>query len=74
MVKFLRREGANNRVSALFYREIIQAVLIFGYESWYLLYVMVRAVEGTHVGFLPQNTGKRDIWQANRPWEIPVAE
>ena len=30
LVKLLQKEGADNRFSDLFYREVIQAVLMFG--------------------------------------------
>ena len=31
--KILRREGADTQVSAIFYRAVVQAVLLFGAES-----------------------------------------
>ena len=34
--KLLRREGEEPRVSEMFYREVVQAVLIFGSETWIL--------------------------------------
>ena len=50
--KLLRREGADPRVSAMFYREVVQAVLLFGAENWILLVAMFRKMEGANVGFL----------------------
>ena len=36
MGKLLRREGAEPRVSAIFYRAVVQTVLLFGAETWVL--------------------------------------
>ena len=64
-------EGIDNRVSALFYRVVIYAVLLFGSESWVLLDVMMRAVEGIHVGFPRHITGERSKQKDNTAWETP---
>ena len=50
--------GVDNQVSYLFYRVVIQVVLLFGSESWALLDAMMRALESTHVGFICHITGK----------------
>ena len=61
-------------MSALFYRAVIQEVLIFGSESWALSNAMVWAVEGTHMGFLRQITVKQARRQSEGSLETPVAE
>ena len=43
----------------MFYREVVQAVILFGLESWVLSAAMEKMVEGEHTGFLRQITG---IW------------
>ena len=43
----------------MFYRVVIQAVLLFGDETWVLSAAMERKVEGTHTGFLWKITGKQ---------------
>ena len=63
--KLLRRKGENTQLSVLLYREVIQAVLLFGLESWDLEDMMIRNVESTHVGFLYQITGKQTIRQCD---------
>ena len=40
------------------YRAVIQAVLLFGAETWVLLAEIELKVDGTHTGFLWQITGK----------------
>ena len=57
--KLLRREGADQRASEMFYWAVVQAVLILGAETWVLLAAVSRKLEGVHVGFLRQRDG---IW------------
>ena len=40
----------------MFYWVVVQAVLLFGAETWVLLAAMSRKLEGVHVGFLIQVT------------------
>ena len=61
-------------MSALFYRAVIQVVLIFELESWVLSYVIMRLMEGSHVGFLRYITGNHARRQANGEWETPAEE
>ena len=54
----------------MFYWVVVQAVLLFGAETWVLLAAMSRKLEGVHVGFLIQvtiQTAKRQrdgIWRS----------
>ena len=57
--KLLRREGADPQVSEMFYQTVVQAVLLFGVETWFLLAAIYRKLEGVHVGFLRQMTGQK---------------
>ena len=52
--KMLQREGAEPNVSEKFYCVVIQAVLLFGAETWVMLAPMAQSLEGVHVGFLRQ--------------------
>ena len=61
-------------VSALFYRVLIQVVLLFGLESWALSEVIIRVVEKTHVGLFHQITENQDMQQTDGAWETPVTE
>ena len=56
--KLLRREGVDLRVSEMFYRAVVQAVLLLGAETWVFLEAMYRKMEGVHVGLFIQVTGK----------------
>ena len=52
MGKILRREGGDTNVVETFYRSVVQAVLLFGLESWVLSISMEKTVEGTPTGYL----------------------
>ena len=69
----LRREGADTQVSAMFYRAVVQAVPLFGSDSWVMSAAMEKMVEGTHTGFLRQITGKRAQRNADETWVTPAA-
>ena len=42
--KLLRREGAEPRVSAMFYQAVVQSVILFGVDTWVLSKVMSRKI------------------------------
>ena len=44
-MKLLRREGVDLRVSEMLYWELVQAVLLWGEETWVLLEAMSRNME-----------------------------
>ena len=44
--KMIQREGADPRVSAMFYQAVVQIVLLFGAETWFLSEAMYRNLEG----------------------------
>ena len=48
----LRREGAEPRVSKMFYSAVVQVILLYGLETWVLLLAMKKKLEGTHTEFL----------------------
>ena len=47
---------------AIFYKAVVQAVLLFGSKIWILLSAMARMQEGFHVGFLWKVTEKIARW------------
>ena len=59
--KLLWREGVEPRVPNMFYWAVVQAVLLFGAETWVLSEAMLRRLEGVHVGFLRHITGQRAV-------------
>ena len=58
----------------MFYKEVIQAILLYGLETWVLSSEMEKKVEGAHAGFLRGITGKRAWRIGYGTWEMPVAD
>ena len=50
--KLLRQEGADPTTSAKFYWAMVQAVIVFGEETWVLSAAMLSKIEGLNMGFL----------------------
>ena len=48
----LQREGSEPRVSEIFYRVLLQAILLYRSETRVLSAAMERKVEGIHTEFL----------------------
>ena len=59
--KLLLREGAEPRVSTIFYQAVVHTVLLFGAKTWVFPDAMSRNLEGLHVGFLRRITGQRQV-------------
>lgn len=55
--RVLRRENANPRIMAMFYKAVVQSVLLYGSETWVITPVMLRALEGFHHRVARQLTG-----------------
>ena len=53
---------------------MVQAVLLFGAETWVLLEVMYRNLEGVHVGFLRHIPRQREVRQRDETWRSLAAE
>ena len=54
----LRQEGEEPRVAVIFYRVVVQEILMYGSDMWVLLEEMENKVEGAHTGLLRQITWK----------------
>ena len=52
----------------MFYRTVVQSVLLFGAETWVFSKAMSRKLEGFHVGFLQRITRQRSVQQKNGAW------
>ena len=48
----LRREGAYTKVSESFYRVVVQAIILYGSETWVLSPSTSKLIEGTQTEFL----------------------
>ena len=68
MLRILVREGANACVSGLFYKAVVQAVLIYGLETWVLTPPVVRTLGAFHHRVACQLTGGQPERGADRGW------
>ena len=48
-MKVLRAENASSRVCGMFYKATVQAVLLFGSETWCMSTVALKSLEGFHL-------------------------
>ena len=70
----LQREVAESAISEKFYRAVIQAVLLFGAETWVLLAPMAQRLEIVHVGFLRQVTKLKAKRLRDGFWRMVAAD
>ena len=67
-------EGEYPRVAAMFYRSVVQGILLYGLDMWVLSSAMQKKVEGSHTSFLRHITGKRAWRIVDEMWETHWAE
>ena len=72
--KLLRREGAEPIVSEKNYCAVNHAVLLFGSETWVITSSMMQNIEGVHVGFLRQVTGRKAQRLGDKTWRKEGSE
>ena len=69
--RILIREGAYPKVSGIFYKAVVQAVLMFGAETWVLTLMMERDLDSF------QHRFTKDHWEATSEtggWEMGVPD
>lgn len=71
LARILKREGANARCMAVFYLTIVQAVLLYGADSWTLSRRDIRALESFHKRAVRHITGCHIRRDANGVWSYP---
>ena len=67
----LAREGASPRVSSMFYKAIIQSVLLYGSETWVISSSMLKTLEGFHSRVARRLTGRRPRRRRDGTWSYP---
>ena len=73
--QILIREGADPKVSGIFYKAVAQAVLLFGAEKWVLTLRMERALENFQHRVARRITVKQPRQRVNVSWEyLPLEE
>ena len=64
--RILRRDGLRPKAAGMFYKAVVQAVLLYGAETWAVSPAMLKALEGFHHRVACQLTGKVGRYL---PWE-----
>ena len=70
----LIREGSDKRVSGNFFKAVVQAVLLFGAETWVLTPRIERALESFLHGAACRITGRQPPRGGGREMDIPSSE
>ena len=69
MLIILGREVANPRFPGIFFKALIQAVLIFGAETWVMTPCIGQSLGGFHHRVAQQIRGSQPKWQVDNSWE-----
>ena len=72
--KLLWREGAELTVSEKFYGAVVQAVILFGVETWVLTDTIIQQLEGAHVSSMRQVKHKQSMRKRDGSWRQVTAE
>ena len=59
-------DNATPRASGMFYKAIIQAVLLFGNETWNLIPIALKQLEGSHVKAAWKMVKENKSWLGRR--------
>ena len=74
MLRILSREGAAPRVSRLFFKAVVQAVLIFGAETWVVTPHTSKALGGFQTQVARRLTGRLPRRIPDRKWRYKLVE
>ena len=69
--KVTRSENASSRVCGMFYKATVQAVLLFGSESWSVTPAILSSLEGFHVRAARRMAGMMPTRDTSGKWEYP---
>jgi hypothetical protein len=69
--RVLRAENATARTCGMFYKATVQAILLFGSETWSLSPTSVKRLEGFHIRAAWRMSGMRPERKANGSWSYP---
>ena len=74
ILKILSREGARPRVSGFFFKAVIQSVLLFNADSWFVNTHIGRDLRGFQDLVKRRMTGRLPWKSMNRSWDNTLAE
>jgi hypothetical protein len=68
---FLRAENASPKVCGVFYKATVQAVLLFGSETWKLSPLSLKSLEGFHIWAARRMAGMMPVRNPDGMWKYP---
>jgi hypothetical protein len=72
--RVLKAENASPRVCGMFYKATVQAVLLFGSETWNLPPSALKCLEGFHLRAARRMTGMMPREEPDGSWTYPASE
>jgi len=73
--RVLTREGADPRVCGMFYKAVVQSVLLYGCETWVITPQVLKVLEGFHHRVARRLSGKRPRFLPREDrWDYPPIE
>ena len=72
--RVLRAENATPKMCGMFYKAIVQAVLLYRSETWSLALSSMKRLEGFHICAAWQMSGKRPERKEDGSWTYPSSE
>ena len=72
--RVLRAENAEPRVCGMFYKATVQAIVLYGSESWNLTTTALKCLEGFHLRAARRMAGKMPVRNASGTWTYPASE
>ena len=70
----LQAENVTLKMCGMFYEMTIQAMLLYGSETWSLSPLSMKCFEGFHIPATWQMSGKRPEWNVDRSRTYPCSE
>ena len=72
--KVLKADGAPRKARAMFYKAVVQTVLLFGSETWVLTTPMKKLLDGFHHRVARQISGLTPYYTGHGEWYYPPRE
>ena len=69
--RVLRAENASPKVCGVFYKATVQAVLLFGSETWKLSPLSLKSLEGFHIRAARRMAGMMPVRNPDGTWKYP---
>ncbi len=69
--RVLRAENASPKVCGVFYKAVVQAVLLFGSEMWKLSPASLKSLEGFHIWAARRMAGMQPTRNPDGTWKYP---